>query len=152
MIELKRILAPTDFSPFSEQALRYAVELANRFEAELHLLAVVDNTSPLFVDPEMMQLEDFQQQQQAGTQSRLDQQAPALDNLELLVREVRTGSPFVEIVRYAKEKEIDLIILGTHGRTGLSHVLMGSVAELVVRKAPCPVLTVRDEQHDFVMP
>src|SRR5207302_3469836 len=63
-----------------------------------------------------------------------------------------TGSPFVEIVRYAKEQNIDLIVLGTHGRGPIAHMLLGSVAEKVVRKAPCPVLTVRHPEHEFVMP
>jgi universal stress protein A len=62
------------------------------------------------------------------------------------------GSPKAEIVRYARKQDIDLIVLATHGRTGLSHVLMGSVAESIVRTAPCPVLTVRPEGHQFVMP
>ena len=65
---------------------------------------------------------------------------------------VRTGTPFVEIVRHAKENDVDLIVMGTHGRTGLVHALIGSVAEKVVRKAPCPVLTVRPEGHQFIMP
>ena len=69
-----------------------------------------------------------------------------------VVRSVIQGTPFVEIVRYAKSEGIDLIVVGSHGRTGLSHMLLGSVAERVVRKAPCPVLTVRPGQHDFVMP
>lgn len=64
----------------------------------------------------------------------------------------RFGVPFVEIVRYAKELDIDLIVLGTHGRGPVAHMLMGSVAERVVRKAPCPVLTVRHPEHEFVMP
>jgi nucleotide-binding universal stress UspA family protein len=69
-----------------------------------------------------------------------------------IVRSTEWGTPFVEIVRYAKEHDIDLIVLGTHGRTGLKHVLLGSVAENVVRKASCPVLTVRPSGHKFVMP
>ena len=69
-----------------------------------------------------------------------------------IVRATRQGPPFLEIVRYAKENEIDMIVLGTHGRGGLAHMLMGSVAEKVVRKAPCPVLTVRPEGHQFEMP
>jgi nucleotide-binding universal stress UspA family protein len=68
------------------------------------------------------------------------------------IREIRIGVPFLEIIRYAKEQDIDLIVVGTHGRSGLSHVLLGSVAERVVRKAPCPVLTVHPEGHQFVMP
>jgi universal stress protein A len=68
------------------------------------------------------------------------------------VRAVAEGSPKVEIVRYARKQEIDLIVLATHGRSGLAHVLIGSVAENVVRTAPCAVLTVRPEGHQFVMP
>jgi len=64
----------------------------------------------------------------------------------------RRGSPFVEIVRYAKDRDIDLIVMGTHGRGPIAHMLLGSVAEQVVRKAPCPVLTVRHPEHEFVMP
>ena len=69
-----------------------------------------------------------------------------------VIHHVLDGHPLVEIVRYAREKSIDLIVIGTHGRTGLAHVLMGSVAENVVRKAACPVLTVRPSGHQFVMP
>ena len=66
--------------------------------------------------------------------------------------EVLEGAPFAEIVRYAREKDVDLIVMGTHGHTGLAHVLVGSVTEKVVRKAPCPVLTVRHPEHEFVHP
>lgn len=77
---------------------------------------------------------------------------PGFEHAERVDRVIRMGTPFVEIVRYAKEKEIDLIVMGTHGRTGVVHALIGSVAEKVVRKAPCPVLTVRPEGHQFVLP
>ena len=72
--------------------------------------------------------------------------------VEDVVRATRQGPPFLEILRYAKEVNADLIVMGTHGRSGLVHMLIGSVAEKVVRKAPCPVLTVRPDQHEFVMP
>jgi nucleotide-binding universal stress UspA family protein len=65
---------------------------------------------------------------------------------------LRTGTPFLEIVTAARELDSDLIVVGTHGRTGLAHVMIGSVAEKVVRKAPCPVLTVKHPEHEFVMP
>jgi len=64
----------------------------------------------------------------------------------------RQGSPFLQIITYVKEHDIDMIVMGTHGRSGLPHVLIGSVAERVVRKAPCPVLTIRPSEHQFVMP
>ena len=65
---------------------------------------------------------------------------------------MRIGKPDTEIMRYAAERDIDLIVMGTHGRTGLAHALMGSVAERVVRRAPCPVLTVRQSEHEFILP
>jgi len=65
---------------------------------------------------------------------------------------VTQGIPFAEIISTAKEKEIDMIVIGSHGRTGISHMMLGSVSEKVVRKAPCPVLTVRQSDHEFVMP
>jgi nucleotide-binding universal stress UspA family protein len=79
-------------------------------------------------------------------------QVPRSDEIPHLERAIEMGIPFVEIVRHARKKNIDLIVIGTHGRTGLDHMLLGSVAEKVVRKAPCPVLTVRPEGHQFVMP
>jgi len=77
---------------------------------------------------------------------------PAYEAARKVVRTIVTGTPFIEIVRYARENQIDLIVVGTHGRSGLMHSLIGSVAERVVRKASCPVLTVRPEGHQFVMP
>lgn len=74
-----------------------------------------------------------------------------LQAVERVIHKTVVGRPFLEIIRYAKEQQIDLIVLGTHGRGVLSHVLIGSVTERVVRKAPCPVLTVRHPEHEFVM-
>ncbi len=142
MIALKQILVPTDFSESSEAAVRYAKAFAETFGASLHLLHVIE--SPVVYGWEVYN--------------------PALvrDNVEKLAREqlgkvltdaeiaryhvqlaTLAGSPFVEIIRYAREKDIDLIVMGTHGHSGLVHVLLGSVSEKVVRKAPCPVLTVK---------
>jgi nucleotide-binding universal stress UspA family protein len=88
-----------------------------------------------------------------AAQEELDRlEVPGAEQVRQVVREVQSGPPFVEIVRYAKEHDVDLIVMGTHGRTGIAHALIGSVAEKVVRKAPCPVLTVRPEGHQFVMP
>jgi nucleotide-binding universal stress UspA family protein len=100
-----------------------------------------------------MPMDSLVQQQRVAISEKLDQQpgSPWDENLTV-VREIRQGSPFLEIIRYAKEKNIDLIVLGTHGRSGLAHVMLGSVAERVVRIAPCPVLTVRHPEHEFVMP
>ncbi|MFQ5731538.1 MAG: universal stress protein [Planctomycetaceae bacterium] len=153
MIQLKRILVPTDFSKFSDVALRYASEFSIRFNSELHLLNVVQNPAYLSPDPTLVTgaVQEFGEQLTHYAQRQLDAVEPPFKPSKL-TRSVREGAPVVEIVRYAKENDIDLIVLGTHGRTGLSHVFLGSVAENVVRKAPCPVLTVRHPEHDFVMP
>lgn len=150
MIRLERILVPTDFSECSERARSYACELADRFSAEIHLLHVVPPMSfPGYVDPIPAHFSQLEQ----GAKEELEQwQEPALEKATRVVRAVNVGTPFVDIVRYARDHDIDLVIIGTHGRSGLSHALLGSVAEKVVRKAPCPVLTVRPEGHQFTMP
>lgn len=156
MIKLDKILVPTDFSKHSENAVRYGCELASRFDAGLHLLYVLQELSALLPDPEMGVYDtgeywsETEQIEIANGKLAKIPGEPWTKKL-LFAREVRKGNPFLQIVDYAKENDVDLIIVGTHGRTGLSHVFLGSVAELVVRKAPCPVLTVRDQEHEFVM-
>src|SRR5262249_44935511 len=155
MIDLKRILVPTDFSKFSQNALTYAVAFAEKFEAELYLLNVVQDLALFLPDvvtagPPLVPPLD----QLATAVHEALERVVAENHLQHLkvYREVREGTPFYEIVRFAKEKDIDLIVMGTHGRGGLAHVLLGSVSEKVVRKAPCPVLTVRHPEHEFVHP
>jgi len=151
MISLKRILVPTDFSDYSKQAIAYACELARRFAAELQLLHVA--TPPALPMPYVGTVSDQTFHPEETAKKALEElDDPEFDQVSRIDRVVRVGTPFVEIVRYAKENDIDLIVMGTHGRTGLVHALIGSVAERVVRKAPCPVLTVRPEGHQFVMP
>ncbi|MCA9108604.1 MAG: universal stress protein [Planctomycetaceae bacterium] len=155
MIQLQKLLVPTDFSEFSNHALRYGCEFAKRFGAQLHLLHVMD-ASLTMPDPIMgapvsdAELNDLQNR--AATAIEDLPESDWLIGIDHVKRVIQIGSPFVEIIRYAKQQEIDMIVLGTHGRTGLAHVLIGSTAERVIRKAPCPVLTVRPEEHDFVMP
>ncbi len=146
MIELKKILVPTDFSDYSKFALKYACELAGRFEADLHVLHVLQDLVAMVPEPGMAfpLPGDYMAELKESSERALSK---LIDSAELsdtnVVRETREGPPFLEIIRYAKENNIDLIVMGTHGRTGLAHALLGSVAEKVVRKAPCPVLTVR---------
>lgn len=155
MINLKRILLPTDFSENSQVAVAYACALADQFGSELHLLNVMEDMLTMIPEPGMAfpPPGDFMLELKAGAEKSLTQIPDAAwARGKTVVRATRQGAPFLEIIRYAKEKDIDLIVLSTHGRGGLAHVLMGSVAERVVRKSPCPVLTVRPSTHQFVMP
>lgn len=155
MIQLKRLLVPTDFSDFSGEAVRYACELAQRFSAELHVLHVAQDAFPLVPEAGMLSVSHGEYMTQViASAERLIQDVPKRSDYQgaVAARVVEVGIPFIEIIRYAREKDIDMIVLATHGRTGLVHMLMGSVAEKVVRKAPCPVLTIRPKGHDFIQP
>ena len=150
-MNLRKVLVPTDFSESSEKAVNYAAELASKFGSELHVLHAFDTTPILYGEGGGMP--NNTAAEVAAAASRM------IENIEVkctspieVKRTVREGHDFVEIIRFAKENEIDLIVMGTHGRGAVAHLLLGSVAEKVVRKAPCPVLVVRDKEHDFVMP
>ena len=139
MITVKRILVPTDHGPTSDAALRYGVELARLFGARLHVLHVVDVSAgvrefagPSFPAPAIG----------AGDGPH---GLPALAyQLELHpVCETRVGAPADEILECAFDRDIDLIVMGTHGRHGVARALLGSIAETIVRRASCPVLTIR---------
>jgi nucleotide-binding universal stress UspA family protein len=155
MIELRRILVPTDFSKFSTAALTYAAAFAEKFSAEIYLLHVVQDLAVFIPDmvtvapPIVPSLEQMTTAVQAAFDRLIRENHLEKSNIQ---REVCEGTPFYEIIRYAKEKSIDLIVMGTHGHSGLAHMLLGSVTEKVVRKAPCPVLTVRHPEHEFVHP
>lgn len=143
----KRILVPMDFSAPSDAALDYARSVATRFDASLHLLHVAEDpyralyTAEVFV-PEVEGLRDEILDDATG---RLKDRLRASDVNELHATvDVAMGTPAGCIVEYAGAHEIDLIVMGTHGRGGMSHLLMGSVAERVVRTAPCPVMTIRE--------
>jgi len=153
-IRLRKILLPTDFSNYAATATKYACELATRFDAELHLLHTLEihlASAPDFVMG--LALPNYIHESRAAAEkSFANVLDPQWSKDRTVIQAAVEGSPKVEIIRYARQHDIDLIVLATHGRTGLAHVLMGSVAESVVRTAPCPVLTVRPEGHQFVMP
>ncbi|MGE0362874.1 MAG: universal stress protein [Vicinamibacterales bacterium] len=154
-IVLTRILAPTDFSDTSTIALRYAVTLAEAFHAQLHLLHVVERSIEQQWAGELAAVAalDVESEARAKSDAELATLLTRDERARLEARLVsRTGTPFVEIVRYAQHEEIDLIVMGTHGRGAIAHLLIGSVAENVVRKARCPVLTVPRAGHDFIKP
>jgi nucleotide-binding universal stress UspA family protein len=147
VIQIKSILAPTDFSTHSERAVRYACQLAERLGASLHLLHVLSEILPAGPDPLLMPAMPAQyykenEDRARETLGRLIE--PSWGKPAAIVTSVRWGSPVESIVGYAVEHSVDMITIATHGRTGLSHVLLGSVAEHIVREAPCPVLTIRD--------
>lgn len=143
MKTIKKILLPVDFSAGSENALSYAVDLAVRYEAQLTIVNVnelmANLLTPNALPPSILET-------WVGEANKLldDTKARAV---AAGARSVETaflqGAAHTEIVRFAGDGHFDLIVIGTHGRTGVSHALVGSVAERVVRKAPCPVLTVR---------
>jgi len=141
-----RILVPTDFSPPSDAALEYARAVATRFGASLHLLNVVDDPyrAALASEVYVPEVEGLRDEVLSNGVARLEDRLQSSDLRELGATTVAViGTPASSIVEYAGGQDIDLIIMGTHGRGGMSHLLMGSVAEQVVRTAPCPVLTVR---------
>ena len=155
MIRIDRILVPTDFSEFSRPAVNYAVAMAERFAAQLHILHVVPDPAMLVPDAAVFTVESMQAQSEklVADAERMLQQIPELSmGVPSITRAVRVGAAFMEIIEYAQSQQIDLIVIGTHGRSGFAHILMGSVAERVVRKAPCPVLSVKPEGHQFVSP
>jgi nucleotide-binding universal stress UspA family protein len=148
MIALQRILVPHDFSETSETAVRYAVALARNFNARIHLLHVGDQAR---LDLETEFPLGLEGAVEDAVRERLLKIITPGEQAELRPEfVVRPGVPAAEIVRYASEYDVDLIVMGTHGRGPVSHMVMGSVAEKVVRTAPCPVLTVRSRQHEFV--
>jgi nucleotide-binding universal stress UspA family protein len=153
MINLKTILVPSDFSDCSEAARRYGFELARRFDASLHLLHVVQDpmTLPWAAEGFSVPVFDVVEQWQAEAQQRLSRSVPP-DDLARVTVAATIGSPYPEILRYADEHAVDLIVMGTHGRGGVTHLLLGSIAEKVVRRAPCPVLTVHGVERGFVTP
>lgn len=148
--KLKRILVPIDFSDCARKALQYAVPLAKEHAAAITLLYVVPNNYGLgeyggidyaSIEAEQRASGDKQLARLAGNEVRGEVSTDTI---------VGTGSPALEIIDVAKRLPADLIVISTHGRTGLKHVFLGSVVEHVVRRAPCPVLVVREHEHDFV--
>lgn len=146
MIQIKSVLCPTDFSPQSQTATQTALEFARRFNAKLMLLYIIED--PVIYLPMM---ESFplpsQEQMETYAEERLENWVPTSDRGDLQIQHFWVhGNPTDEIVKFAAKSKADIIVMGTHGRSGVPHLLLGSVAENVCRHAPCPVLTCRPEQ------
>jgi nucleotide-binding universal stress UspA family protein len=156
MIRLKNVLVATDFSEPSNAALNYGRELARTFGAKLRVVHVIENVFATTVGVEgyFANLPELQYEIEESARKELDAAITDEDRRELNAEPVllTSSTPALSIVSYAKESAADLLVMGTHGRGGLAHALMGSVAERVVRMAPCPVLTVRHPEHEFVFP
>ena len=153
MISLKTILVATDFSEPSEVAVRYGRALAAAFHASLHVLHVVPDSLalPWATMADGLAMADVQRQWEREASERLQRLLPESERDALrTVLVTRSGDPVRQVTAYANQIEADLVVLGTHGRGPVAHMLMGSVAERVVRTAPCPVLTVRHPQHEFI--
>lgn len=151
MEPIKKILVPVDFSDYSKRALRYAVDFSKHFNSELILISVIEP---------MIYPADFSMGQVAipatdqNLTERIENELKTLEENEIggqvkSKRIIKSGKPFYEIVETAREEDVDLIIIATHGHTGVEHLLFGSTAEKVVRKAPCPVLTLREPIKGF---
>ena len=152
----KKILFCTDFSEDSHWAFTYALDLAKMYKAKL----LIFHVTPEPVHPEQLSIyltPEKLKELRVSQKKEIDRQLKTyyvgkmvrFQNYQILFKE---GEPFVEIIQKAKRDSVDLIVMGTHGRTGLDHVLFGSTAEKVVRKSPCPVLTVRLPGRRFSMP
>jgi nucleotide-binding universal stress UspA family protein len=155
-MRFEKILFPTDFSDLAQAALRHARELADVFAAQLHCIHIVDDAYQYWsaMGPESIPVTPPPEDLIGLARTRMEQfQAEHLADLKReAVTNVTMGRPFAEIIGYARENAINLIVMGTHGRGAIAHVFLGSTTEKVVRKAPCPVLIVRAPGHDFVMP
>ena len=149
MIKIRRILCPVDFSEASRNAVRYAHEFAKGMGSSLVLLNVVE-PRPMAVD---MSLSYVPLEEDLEKAAREDLEEIIKVEREMGVEveaDVEIGTPSEVIIEKARERDVSLIILGSHGKTGLSRLLMGSVAESVVRKATCPVLIVKAEEKEFI--
>ena len=151
MIEFENILCPTDFSESAENAFNYAISLARKYGAKIHLLHVVE---PFTYTTEFgLDYSAQYREIEVYAKKLLDESVESFKKNNLDVEgTLLLGRPFVEIIKFAEQKKVSLIVMGTHGRTGIEHALLGSVAEKVVRKSPCPVLTVKRAGQTFRMP
>lgn len=155
MIKIEKILFPTDFSEHSKNAFRYAFSFAKEYGAKLYMLHVIEDIQYLanaymFDVPVMPSFADMEQNRMKELQEFIDREVT--DPEVKIEKVIRRGRPFIEIIQMARDENVDLIVTATHGRGGLEHVLFGSVAEKVVRKAPCPVLSIRTPGQEFSMP
>ena len=154
MDAIKHILVPTDCSELSKKAVEYAITLAKSLKAKITLFTVNNETIRMCVN-EYSYVPDkiFQRMLKDNADFQEKQLSDFWNQFDSLGVEVKLvqwdGNPFHEIICFAKSSDVDIIVMGTHGRTGIQHILMGSVAEKVIRYSPIPVLTVKDKDHPY---
>ena len=155
-LRIAKILFPTDFSDLAQGALPFAKEMTGSFHAQLHCLHVVDEAYQYWsaMGPESIPVgPPIDDMIDLATSRMAKFRKEHLDDLDRPpTTHVATGRPFSEIIAYVRAQEIDLIVMATHGRGAFASMLLGSTTEKVVRKAPCAVLTIRPDEHKFVMP
>ena len=148
----KHILAPSDFSHHSETAIKAAFELASQFDATLHLLHVLaEPVAAIAPEPMIVSVEppEYYHESEIACLGALKELSEKFNSAHVQVKTAALwGSPIDSILDYASQNAIELIVISTHGRTGLSHILLASVAESIIRNAPCPVLTFREKSKD----
>jgi nucleotide-binding universal stress UspA family protein len=144
-MEIKNILFPTDFSEGASQALQYAIDMAKKYGAKLHIVHIIYDIAKVsgWYVPHRS-VDEMYKEILEGAKKELEKfGVEELSGMKDIERSVLMGVPHEEIMNFARKNKIDLIIMGTHGRTGIDRILFGSTAAQVVRFAPCPVLTVR---------
>jgi len=153
-MQIKTILFPTDFSQGARAAMDHAISLARDYNARLILLYVIQDISIAeWYIPSSLSVADLVEDMQKSAWKEMDKWAEEVSTkVKDVEKMVVRGVPFAEIIKTARDKNADMIVIGTHGRTGIDHILFGSTAEKVVRKAACPVLTVRIAGKEFTMP
>jgi nucleotide-binding universal stress UspA family protein len=151
MFKLKKILFPTDFSRCADQALAHAVFYAEKYNAELHLLHIITlfTDQPDLLNQEFSEIDDMIQKMELKADRQMVEviHNHSSDKLKIIKTCKRAISAAPAILEYASENDIDMIVMGTHGRRGLGHLFLGSVAEEVVRMALCPVFTLRETEE-----
>lgn len=150
-IRINRILVAVDFSESSRKALQYAVGFAKEFGGSITLVHVLNVPYGAGEAAMVVEFEAFQKSFHLDAEKKMASLLAEFAGSVEADTVITTGGPYREIIKLADERQIDLIVVGTHGRTGIGHFLLGSTAERIVRHAHTPVLVVRDKEHDFIM-
>jgi universal stress protein A len=152
ILDLKKILVPVDFSETSMKAFQYALKFAEQFSCEIVLLYVVEPLTPVVGAPLAVEVLPQPQDDSIAAKKELAALAARSRNngAKSINSAIRIGHPPNEITKAAKDLDVDLIVIATHGYTSWRHLCIGSTAERVVRTAPCPVLVVREKEHEFI--